>query len=482
MLRRSTPVLSSRSRSRWLEKLMAAIALFNFTLVLLDYSYIPFRDYYLRIAPNLTQQYGEYFKGIVAHRTTEQYLNTIQQLDRDNLGRGVSDPLLLAGLRQQSGTIIDENPFAAANKTGTLERVKRRMTNYISETTGQDITSAKEAFNIFWSNDYLTPETYEEKLQFFDQDIEPLIATNYYRRVGIPFIGSSGIPVDRFILIDAGFIVLFFLEFLLRTAWLSRRYDNTNWWDAMVWRWYDVFLFLPFWHWLRAIPVTTRINQSGLINLEPIRNRLTRGILASVAVELTEVVVLRVIDQVQNMIREGNIRRTLLDPNTGPRYVDLNGIDEIQLITQRLTNTLLHDVLPKVQPDIEILLQHTILNVLDNNPVYGRLRILPGMTNLSAQLAQQLSTELYTAIYNALTDALADEKGAALTQALVDKIGNTFRAEIQQDEGVEELEALINVWLDEVKINYVQRLADEDIENLREEAQKIYAITRQKGR
>ena len=474
-----------RHRSRWFEKIMAAIALINVILVLLDYSYIPFRDDYLKLAPQLTEQYGRTFKGIVPHRMTDAYLKSIEKLESKVSIQQVGDvehitdldTVLLDDLRRQSWAMINENPFALANKTGTLERIKRRITDYVSETTGKDFTSAKAAFDTFWSEDYLTANTASEKLTFFDTQIRPLIATNYYRRNDIPLIGDHSIPTDRFILIDLGFMALFGLEFLGRTLWLSRRYADTSWFDAMLWRWYDVFLFLPFFRWLRIIPVTVRINQSRLLNLEPLRNRITRFLISSVAVELTEVVVLRMIDQVQNMVRSGDARRSLLKPNPNQRYIDLNGIDEIQVISQRLISTLLDKVIPRLQPDIEILLQHTIQSVLAKNTIYSNIQTLPGVSNLSTQLTQQLSTELYTALYQTLTDTLQDETGAELSQALIQKLGQVFRQELHQDEGIDELESLLTVWLDEVKINYVQRLAAEDVDTLRQETQKIYAIT-----
>ena len=476
---------AARHRSRWFEKIMAAIALFNLILVFLDYSYIPFRDDYLKLSPQLTEQYGQIFKGIVPHRMTDAYLKSLDALEDtisiEQVGESERitnlDAVILDDLRRQSRAMINENPFALANKTGTLERIKRRITDYVSDTTETDLTSAKAAFDTFWSEDYLTAETASEKLAFFDAQIRPLIATNYYRKNDIPLIGDHSIPTDRFILIDLGFMALFGLEFLCRTLWLSRRYADTSWFDAMLWRWYDVFLFLPVFRWLRAISVTVRINQSRLLNLEPLRNRITRFLIASVAVELTEVVVLRVIDQVQNMVRSGDARRSLLKPNPNQRYIDLNGIDEIQVISQRLISTLVDNVIPKLQPDIEMLLQHTIQTVLVKNAVYSNIQTLPGVSNLSSQLTQQLSAELYTALYQTLADTLQDERGAELSQSLIQKLGQVFRQELQQDEGIDELESLLTVWLDEVKINYVQRLAAEDVETLRQETQKIYAIT-----
>ena len=457
---------------------MAAIAVINFALVLLDYSYIPLRDYYLQVVPGLTVTYGETIKGIVPHRTTEKYLQTVEAVAQSALANDIADPLLLASLRQQSRAMIDENPFAIADKTGTLERIKRRVTDYINATRPEDqqLDSAKESFDIFWSPQFLTPEAY----LFFDKEIKPLIETNYYRNITAPLIGTSGIPVNRFILIDISFIVLFSFDFFLRTIILSRRHAGTNWLDAMLWRWYDIPLLLPFWQGLRVIPVVIRINESGLLNLEPLRNRLTRGILANVAVELTEVVILRVIDQVQNMIRSGDLRQTVLETTSGDRYIDLNGVDELQLISQKLSSIFMNDVLPKAQPDIEALLQHIIKIALNQSPIYTQICNLPGMTDLSTQLSNQLATQLYETLQQSVVRIIADKEGAMLVQTLLTKVGTTFREEIKQEQGLAEMEALVGIWLEEVKINYVQRLAQEEFENLQEETKKIYAITQKK--
>lgn len=454
---------------------MAAIALLNFVLVLFDYSYIPLRDYYLQISPSWTQAYGAVIKGIEPERTTERYLSTVKRVAESGLANGV-DSYLLTSLRQQSRAIIDENPFEIADKTGTLERIKRRTMDYVNSQRPENrqVESSKEAFDVFWSRDFLTPDSYN----FFDREIKPLFQTNYYRNITAAWFGTSGIPVNRFIIIDIGFILLFGAEFLLRTAILSRRHANTNWLDAMLWRWYDIPLLLPFWQWLRVLPVIIRVNQSHLIDLEPIRNRLTRGILASVAVELTEVVILRVIDQVQNMLQTGDMRRTILDTTAGDRYVDLNGVDELQLISQRVISTAINDVLPKVRPDIELLIQHTVRSALSQTPIYTQVQNLPGMTNVSNQLSQELATQLYDALRQSIIAIINDEEGAELTQSLMAKVGSTFRDEIQRDQDLDEIEALLGIWLEEIKINYVQRLAAEDIESLQEQTKKIYAITR----
>ncbi len=464
----ANPPVRDRNRwtSRWFEKLMAAIALTNLGLVAFDLSYVPWRDLYLRQFPELTQWYGATFKGMEPHRATDSYLATVAQLQEQVAQTGLQSAeatALLARLRQQSNELIDEDPFQIANKSGTLERIKNRMRDQVG------VESSKQAFATFWSPDYLSQRGWSTEIGFFDSRIRPLIETNYYRGIGV-----DGKPIDLFLAIDLCFIGLFGLEFLARTFYLSRRYKGASWFDAMLWRWYDLFLLIPIWQWLRVIPVTMRLNQSKLVNLEPLGNKISNFVLSSIAVELTEVVVLRIIDQFQNLVKQGDIARWLIQPGSSQRYVDLNGVDEVQAIAQRLVNLVVYQVLPTLKPEIEALLQHSVISVLNSSPVYRGLQPLPGMTAFSNQLAQQLVQQVSQNAYGAITAALQDAKGAELTQQLVQRFSESLRSNVQQENTVEDIQSLVTALLDEVKINYVQRLADEDVEKLREQNHQLY--------
>lgn len=459
----------SKPKRLWFEKMMATITLINLGLVFFDLSYIPWRNFYLQRFPALTQWYGNQFKGIEPHRVTENYLEQVDALEVQVSKTGMESPeadILLAELRSLSDAMINENPFEVAGKSGTLERIKERMRERL------DVESSTQAFETFWSQDYLLQAGWQDSINFFNQDIRPLIATNYYRNIGF-----DGTPLNQFWKIDRWFIGIFALEFLARTLYLSRRYRGTSWLDAIIWRWYDLFLLIPFWQWLRIIPATVRVNQSNLINLDPINNRIIRTVIAGVAVEITEMVVIRIIDQVQDAIRQGDVVRWLLNPETGRRYIDLNGVNEVEVIANRLTTVLVYQVLPKIRPDIETLLHHTVTSVLNSLPVYAGMQRLPGMQDWSNQFTQRLVSEVSQSGYQALTTALEDEVGANLVKELISHFGQALRSEIQQDETLEEIQLLLMTFLDEVKINYVKQVEAEDIETLKERKKELYGVT-----
>ena len=465
----------ARPSATWFERVMAAIALVNLALVLFDLSYIRFRDQYLQYMPEQAVWYGERFKGIEPERTTVAYLALVDELESelqtsaDSTSSDLESPAVtrsLAQLRQQSVAIVDEDPFAVANKSGTLERIKNLMRERM------ETDSSKTAFRRFWSREYLQSAGVQGELAFFTEEIQPLMATNYFRG-----INESGSPVDLFWQIDIWFMALFAAEFLTRTYVLSRRHASTTWSDAMLWRIYDVPLFIGFWRWLRIIPVTIRLHQAHWINLEPARNRLSRAVVSQFAVELTEIVLLRTLDQSQRLVREGGIGRWLRSANER-RYVDINGIDEVQTITKHLSDVVVYQVLPKIKPELDALLQHSVVEALHQAPAYQGLKGIPGFNQISAQISHQVVAELSKTLNETLQKAFADEKGAELTGKLFDSFGEHLREEMQNAETLSELRGLIDDLLEEIKINYVERLGAEDFEQMQASRYRLYEATR----
>ncbi|MGB3137013.1 MAG: hypothetical protein WBB18_09440, partial [Nodosilinea sp.] len=356
-----------RPKTLWFERLMAAVALLNLVLVIVDLSYIPLRDQYLRFLPRLTTWYGETFKGIEPHRFTANYLATVDELEDQVAQTGLASAQaqsILLDLQQQSAAMIAENPFQVANRSGNLEQIK----NEIRDRTG--LESATNSFAEFWSSDYLSEAGFSSEMAFFKDDIQPLVETNFFRHIAV-----HGGSVDLFWRIDVWFNLLFGLELLARGIYLDRRYKNFTWHDAILWRWYDLLLIFPFsglrMPWLalsRIVPVTIRINQSELINLAPLQSRVSRFVISHVAVEITEMVVLRIIDQIQTLVRDGSVAGAILEPRSR-RYIEVGGVDELEVLSQRLAALTVYNVLPQVKPEIDALLKHTVTQGFEQAPV-----------------------------------------------------------------------------------------------------------------
>jgi hypothetical protein len=285
----------SKQRYLWFEQIMAIIATINLGLVFFDLSYVPWRNFYYRNLRQITQLYDG-IKGIEPHRETEKYLQVVAGLEQQVSKTGLQSPEVakqLEEIRRLSDEMIETNPFAGANKSGTLERIKNRFRQQTNE------ESAKKAFRTFWSQEYLSKKGWNQEINFFNKEIQPLIAVNYFRH-----IGEDGDFIDLFWIIDLPFIVFFGVELAARGFLIKRSHNGFSWLDAILWRPYDLLLLLPFWRVLRVIPVLVRLDQAQLINLNHIRQQIHRGIIGNFAEELTEIVVVRVINKIQVSLKQ----------------------------------------------------------------------------------------------------------------------------------------------------------------------------------
>ncbi|MDJ0577691.1 MAG: hypothetical protein QNJ65_21345 [Xenococcaceae cyanobacterium MO_234.B1] len=487
----SATQFKKRNPNLWFERIMAIIATLNFLLVIFDLSYVPLRDFWLNgqvklgairsayiqtkgikldlIPPQLSKiilQYDD-VKGIVPHRTTEAYIAKVEELEQElNNNNNWDNPAvtnILGDLRRRSIEMIQTDPFAEAGKSGNLERIKNIMREHLPNAEN----SSKQAFWQFWTVDHLQ-NRWEEELTFFDQKIKPLLATNYYRH-----IGENGGYINNFGYIDFPFGVIFALEFLARTWYISRTRIGVSWRDAMLWRWYDLFFVLPLWRWLRIIPLTVRLNQARIISLTAVQKQISQGVVAGIAEDVTEVVLIRLINRIQTSISQGDIGKLVPEKNTNS-YIDLNNINEIAEIVKILAQTIVYQVIPAIQPEAETLLQYSVEKAIRQTSAYQGLRILPGGDRIISGLTQQLVTQSYQVFANTLQGILEeDEKFEQLLASLLANISQSFTTEIKAQQSLTQIESLLVDFLEEVKINYVQRLSSEDVEEILEQTRNI---------
>jgi hypothetical protein len=486
---------SIRTKPLWqrlLEGLTALIATVNLGLVFFDLTYIHSRYFWLTgkivlplfsevtvpfvsvMGQPLTQLYDP-VKGIDQNPDTQRYLDLLDELDQHQ--RALKSPAakaIVANLKDLSIQMINEDPFQLAGKTGTLEKIQNRVRGYVQS------RSSKEAFEQFWNSDYLIAQHQADEpdaLEWFEESVRPLIErSNYVRK-----IDNSGEFVDHFGLIDFEFRVWFFFELLIRIVLIQRRYPSLSLREALFRRWYDYFLVLPLppvMLWIRIFPVVVRLREAG-VNLEPIRSQISRGFVAIFASELTEVIALQTIKQLQTSISRGEITNWLLQTSQR-EYIDLNNTNEIEVISRRLAQLLVYQVLPYIQPDVEALLNHNVKTLLNESALYKTLHQLPGIGLLPEQIFQQLMagvSQLITKASQGAYDRLTADDPIALE--LIDRLAQHFREAftnaLQDQQTLQELQSLLTDLLEEVKVNYVRRLSEEDFEQLLEEAEQLVA-------
>ena len=493
IVKRSSRRVNKYRGNVWFERFMALIAVINLIIVGFDLSYVPLRDFWLSgrvtiggiksayirydgiefdLLPEKISQFVTQYdivKGIIPNRDTEEYLDKVERLKTELANNGVDTPNaknLFGDLRRRSIEIVQTNAFGEANKTGNLERIKNKMRSHLPN----EDNSSKISFWQYWTANNFRGRIAAE-LAFFEKEIQPLFKTNYYR-----VIGENGGYVDYFGFIDFPFGIFFLIEFIGRTWLISRRRNGINWLDAMLWRWYDFFFFIPFWRWLRVIPVTVRLSQAQIINLYSIQRQVSQGLVAGIAEDVTEVVIIRLINQMQASIRNGDISR-LLSKQTANPYVDINNTNETVEIVRILAKVIADRVLPAIQPEAESLLKYSVDKALRESPAYRGIKMLPGGDRTLINLSDRLVSQAYSAFSSTLQAVLAeDEQFDRLLESLTSNIGKSLSSELQARQSLNKIELLLVDLLEEIKINYVERLSQEDIEDILDQTRSLRKI------
>ena len=87
---------------------------------------------------------------------------------------------------------------------------------------------------------------------------------------------------------------------------------------------------------------------------------------------------------------------------------------------------------------------------------------------------EQLATSVTQSVYNALVTAIEDPVGAKLTSQLVQHFNEALGSQVQKKQTILEIQSLLSDLLEEVKLNYVKRLGQEDLEQVMEQTRQLH--------
>ena len=453
---------------------MALWAGLNLLLVVFDTTYIPLRTFWLqrnltplpqvplvvplRLLPDITPWYDP-VKGIEPHRETQAYLQAFDRLDQALLSG--SSPAATAALRrrqvQLTQAMLNENPFAASGNSGTLEKIKNRL----RQRAGDD--SVLQATDRLWSDAWLQQRSWQQERRFWTQQVLPLVATSYWRS-----IDENGRPTDHFWRFDLLlFQSVFALDILLRMVRLRRRFPALSWRDALLRRWIDLPLLLPFWRILRVVPVVERLSQARLINVEPLRAAVSRAVVSLLALELFEVLALQLVDGTQSLIRSPQWPRWIRGLRSHQSVVGVVAAQDQQLLELvRLWGPLvLGQVAPRLAPELQSLLGHALQLSLQE---------VPGGAILPSGLSRQLAAGMVDSLLDvsrgtAARLARSDERQAELIQKATDRFWEELAAALEQAGTLERSQELFCALLQQLKLNYLGQINRAGIDALMDE-------------
>ena len=180
----------------------------------------------------------------------------------------------------KNSQLIDENPFVASNKTGSLEKLQSRL----RARAGMD--SAKQSAAHLLGESYLTPDNWQDEKRFGRRTS----CLSPPRTTGVELMRTGNRSTCPGGLIFP-FQILFLLDIGLRAVRLKRRFPAVPG-GTPIRHWIDLPLLIPFWRLLRVVPVTERLSSTRMIQLEPLRAAVDE-VVAVLALELFEVITLQ---------------------------------------------------------------------------------------------------------------------------------------------------------------------------------------------
>ncbi|MEB3166368.1 MAG: hypothetical protein VKO65_06810 [Cyanobacteriota bacterium] len=481
--------VSSGSRAgRVWDRFVALWAALNLVCVAFDLTYVPLRTFWLQrnlypipsaplavplqMIPDVTP-WMDPIKGIEPHRETAAWNRQLDALDRAMRSHRPGQPLtaeqsrLLALQVDLTARMIDTNPFAASNASGTLEKIKSRLRRRA------DRDSARDSAAWLLSPAGLQAQPWSEQRRFWQQRIQPLVDTNYWRS-----IDENGRPTDHFWRYDLIlFQSVFALDILLRAVRLRRRLPGLSWSEALLRRWIDLPLLLPFLRWLRLVPVVERLQTSRLINIEPLRAVVSRAVVALLAVELFEVLALQLIDGLQGLIRSrrwpGRIRAL-----RSHQSVISNDERELVELLRIWAPLLLVRVAPRLAPELQGVMGHALQQSLQSTMVPPPLRGLQPLLDVEKGVSRQLAGGMVESLLELTRNTgerlgRRDDQQLELLQRFVDRFWEELASALEEGPVLERSQELLCSLLEEFKANYLSQISRAGIGGLIDELDQL---------
>ena len=466
----------SRFWLHW-DRAVALWAGVNLIWVVFDITYLPLRTFWLQrnltplpqvplvvpltVLPDITPIYDP-VKGIEPHRETEAWLAGFDQLDRAL--QAAQTAAVVAPLRQRQLQLtlqmLNENPFAASGNSGTLEKLKNRL----RQRAGLD--SARQSAALLLSAPWQQSHDWAGERRFWRQQILPLVATSYWRS-----IDENGRPTDHFWRFDLLlFQSVFAFDIALRVLRLRRRFPALGWRDALLRRWIDLPLLLPFWRWLRLVPVVERLSSAGLIDVEPLRAAVSRAVVALLALELFEVLALQLVDGAQSLIRSPQWPRWIRGLRSH-QSVAVGDQQELLELIRLWGPLLLGQVAPRLSPQLQALLGHALQQ---------SLRELPGGVVVPAGVSRQLASGMVDSLVDlsrgtAERLAQSDARQLELLQGIGDRFWEELASALERGNTLESSQLLLCTLLQQLKFTYLAQINRAGIDALMDELDDLAA-------
>jgi hypothetical protein len=398
------------ARSLW-DLFMVWVVIINLCLILFDLTYLWLRPTYFTYLPLVTRIWDPVL-GIKPHPLTEDLIEKADRAERIMELDPLSPTLASSSeeLRSLTLRVFIENPFERSGQTSNLGAIKKAM----ALETGHPPTSLNnprvltEIAGAFWSG---PPELMSHRFAVFDEQIQPLLAVNYFRSFDL-----NGRLVEHFWKIDLPFLILFWIEFIVRWTFAIRRRTYARWYFYPIFYWYDLLSLIPVTalrplRLLRVVSIYMRLRQSDLSRVG--RDFLSRGVAYIsniITEEVSDRVAVRILDEYREEIVDGThvrIARATVEPRRA----------EIERVLVSQIRAILTD-----EDTIERFRQLLQLNLANAVEESESLRSLPLPHVVVKPVVRTVGEVLLDTTLETISTTLDSVDGQEAVQALADSI------------------------------------------------------------
>jgi len=363
-----------KSWSQW-TKLIAILAVANLSWCVFDITYIPLRSFWLNRKiyisnssskgisltwlPNITSLYDQ-IKGIRAEKYSKLLIDNFNINKYELINKKLSTYEYNSFLENQkvlTKNLIENSKNNQTININNIEIIKANLLKKSQESNYQD------ALDKLLSIEYFSNIDNKNGIKFWEEEVISIARTNYTRR-----INPTGRNFDSSWRIDIPFQLIFLIDIILRTRRLKKKIPGISWRNAFLKRWLDIPLFLPYFRLLRILPTTERLSNAKLIQVEPLRAVISQWIVAMLALELFEVITLRILETLTSLIKSPNIPERIRGLCSYKKVNDIEYNDISELI-RLWVPILLSQIGPNMRPQLIALFDHALQRSISNMPL-----------------------------------------------------------------------------------------------------------------
>ncbi|KGG16446.1 MULTISPECIES: hypothetical protein [unclassified Prochlorococcus] len=466
---------------RW-ENVLAIIAMVNFSWIIFDVSYIPLRNFWasrsiylfnssttsisLRWIPDITNYYDQ-IKGIQANPLSNEIKNSFAKLDKTISKNGIRNQSVKELLSDYQLLINNFVEFSQISSQKDLDGIKTIKAS-LKERSGE--INYKSGYKKLLSINYLSQASWKNEKAYWKGEILGVINAKYSRS-----INKNGLYTSNSWKIDLPFQIIFLIDILMRVLRLKSSHPNIKLSNAFIRRWFDLLLLLPFFRLLRVLPITERILSLRLISIEPIRSAISQWIVGLLAIEILEVLTIRTIDSLQDIIGSPKLPERVRDLCSYQSTYSKQSSNSAELLRIWLP-LILRKIGPNMRGQIIALSEHALQRSIKENGLQRILKSNLVIEKAESAISQKIASGMVDTILGiskkagdqfAQKDVILED----LTINAIDKFWEELAIELEGNETLGKTQILLLSILDEFKfasLNQVtkQSKVDRIISNL----------------